>query len=145
MEERPTFRVVQSLDDLIKAYLVRGIVFVSEQRIGYREEIDEHEHAAVHVLGELGGEPIAAARIRFLGAFAKLERMAVRKEYRRRGYGSALLSFALQVARDHGFTRFKLHAQTSALPFYARHGFQPQGEIFHEVNIEHCLMVKEEE
>jgi len=144
MESQPTFRVVQSLDDLVKAYIVRGIVFVGEQEVSYREEVDEHEHAAVHILGEIDGEPIAAARIRLLGPWAKLERMAVRRQYRRRGYGSALLRFALDEARRRGFSKFKLHAQTAAEAFYAKHGFQAQGDIFLEANIEHRLMVREQ-
>jgi predicted GNAT family N-acyltransferase len=144
MESQPTFRIAASLDDLIEAYIVRAIVFMDEQGVSYREEVDEHEHAAVHILGEIDGEPMAAARLRFVDGFAKLERMAVRRQYRGRGYGSALLRFALDEARRCGFARFKLHAQTVALDFYARHGFQPRGDTFLEANIEHRLMIKEE-
>jgi len=144
MESRPTFRIAQSLDDLIKAFIVRGIVFMDEQGVSFREEMDEHEHAAVHILGELDGEPMAAARIRFVGAFAKLERMAVRREYRGRGYGRELLRFTMDTARQRGFTQFKLHAQTTALAFYAKQGFQPQGDTFLEANIQHRLMTRED-
>jgi predicted GNAT family N-acyltransferase len=143
MESKATFRVVRSLDDLIKALVVRGIVFVGEQGVSYAEEMDEHEHAAVHVLGELDGEPVAAARVRLLAGVAKLERMAVRKEFRGRGCGTDLLSFAMQVARDAGITRFKIHAQTAAAAFYEKHGFQRQGDTFTEAGIEHCLMILE--
>lgn len=144
MESRPTFRIAQSLDDLIKAFIVRGIVFMDEQGVSFREEMDEHEHAAVHILGELDGEPMAAARIRFVGAFAKLERMAVRREYRGRGYGRELLRFTMDTARQRGFTQFKLHAQTAALAFYAKQGFRPQGDTFLEANIQHRLMTRED-
>ena len=113
-----------------------------EQHVGYRDEMDEHEHAALHILGELDEEPIAAGRIRFIGAFAKIERLALRKEYRGRGYGDELLRFALEVARGLGFSKFKLHAQVAAKPFYARHGFKSQGETFLEANIQHRLMTK---
>jgi predicted GNAT family N-acyltransferase len=132
------------VDDLIKAFIVRGIVFMDEQHVSYREEVDEHEHAAVHILGELDGEPIAAGRIRFLGSFAKLERLALRKEYRGRGYRSELLRFAMDVARDSGYSTFKLHAQVTAQPFYLKHGFTIRGDTFLEADIEHCLMVREE-
>ncbi|MBN2129947.1 MAG: GNAT family N-acetyltransferase [Sedimentisphaerales bacterium] len=144
MDNRPTFRTAGSLEDLIKAFIVRGIVFMDEQGVSYREEMDEHEHAALHILGEIDGEPVAAARIRLLGPWAKLERMAVRKEYRGRGCGSELLRFAMEAARDRGVTQFKLHAQTAAQPFYAKHGFQPHGETFLEANIEHRLMIKQD-
>jgi predicted GNAT family N-acyltransferase len=144
MERKATFRVVRSLDDLIKALVVRGIVFVGEQGVSYAEEMDEHEHAAVHILGEIDGEPIAAARVRLLAGVAKLERMAVREEYRGRGCGTDLLNFAMQVAHDAGITRFKIHAQVAAAPFYEKHGFRRQGETFIEANIEHCLMIKDD-
>ncbi len=144
MKSQPTFRIARSLDDLMKVFMVRAIVFMEEQHIRCREEIDEHEHSALHVLGEIESEPVAAGRIRFLGDSAKLERLAVRKEYRSKGCGSKLLAFMIATARDAGFTRFKLHAQVAARRFYARQGFEVRGEPFLEVNIEHCLMVKEE-
>ena len=46
------FRVVQSLDELVKAFIVRGIVFIEEQRTNYSTEIDEYDHASVHIIGD---------------------------------------------------------------------------------------------
>lgn len=145
MENRPTFRIARSLDDLVKVFIVRGIVFLEEQRVSYRDEMDAHEHAAIHILGEIEGEPIAAGRIRFIGPSAKLERLAVRKPYRGRGYGDELVRFAMYVARDRGFNEFRLNAQIAARDFYARHGFHICGDNFIEANIEHCPMVREDE
>ena len=85
------FKIVESLDDLIKTYAVRAIVFIGEQKCPYDEEIDEHEHSSIHILGELNGEPIASARIRFPGSYAKLERIAVRKQWRGQGIGRKLV------------------------------------------------------
>ncbi len=144
MEKRP-FRIATSLDDVIKAYLVRAIVFMEEQRVAYAEEIDEFEHSALHILGEIEGEPFAAGRIRFLGEYAKLERIAVRKEYRGRGLGHDLVNYMMQVAREKGFRKFKMHAQAHLSDFYGVHGFRTKGDIFQEANIDHYLMVYEEE
>lgn len=144
MESQPTFKIVQSLDDLIKALIVRGIVFIGEQHVGYRDEVDEHEYSAVHILGELDGEPIAAARVRFDGPSAWLQRFAVRKEHRGRGYGAELLRFAMQVARRCGFSTFHIHAQVTAKRFYSKHGFEVRGDTFLKAGIEHCLMVRAE-
>ena len=138
------FRVAQSLDDYVKAVAVRAIVFVGEQGTSYAIERDEHEHASVHILGEIDGEPVAAGRIRAVDGYAKLERLAVRKEWRGRGHGDGLIEFMMQAARGLGFTRFKLHAQVAAKDFYARHGFTVVGDTFIEADIEHCLMVKDE-
>ena len=67
------FRIARSLDDLLKAYIVRAIVFIDEQRTPYAIEMDPHEHSAVHIIGEAEGEPFAAGRIRspaLMGALA---------------------------------------------------------------------------
>lgn len=62
------FKIVDSLDELIKVFIVRGIVFIDEQKVPYRIEMDKHELSALHILGELDGEPNARSGIsvRFL-------------------------------------------------------------------------------
>ncbi len=142
---KPVFHIAVSMDDVVKAFLVRAIVFMEEQQVSYTEEIDEFEHSALHIVGEIDGEPFAAGRIRFLGDYAKLERIAIRKAYRGRGSGHDLVAFMLQVARQQGFRKFKMHAQAHLAGFYGMHGFLTRGEIFQEANIDHYLMVYEEE
>jgi predicted GNAT family N-acyltransferase len=138
------FKVVTSFDDLLKVYAVRAIVFVEEQHCPYHIEVDEHEHSALHILGEMDGEPIAAARMRFLGKWAKMERIAVRKAQRGMGLGHQLVDFMMHTARERGFTSFKMHAQAHLTDFYAHHGFKTQGDLFQEAGIDHYLMVLEE-
>ncbi len=143
-ETHTHFRIVTTLDELIKAYLVRAIVFVEEQKVSYAEEVDEHEYACVHILGETAGEPMAAGRIRFLGEFAKLERICVRQAWRGRDLGHRLVDFMLDVARQRGFKKFKMHAQAHLAHFYGCHGFQAVGDLFDEAGIPHILMIKED-
>jgi predicted GNAT family N-acyltransferase len=138
------FRICTTLDDLSKAFMVRAIVFMEEQRVAYAEEVDELEHSALHILGEIDGEPMAAGRIRFLGEYAKLERIAVRQAWRGRGLGHSLVEYMLAVARERGFVKFKMHAQAHLVDFYRVHRFEPRGEIFQEAAIDHYLMVREE-
>ena len=137
-------RVVKSLDDLAKVHAVRAIVFCEEQGVAYDIELDDDDHCALHILGELEGEPVAAGRIRFLGEFAKFERLAIRKAYRGKGYGNQLLHYMLGIAREQGFSKIKLNAQVASAKFYAKHGFVIKGEEFIEANIPHCLMLKED-
>ncbi len=138
------FRICTNLDDLGKAFMVRAIVFMEEQQVAYAEEVDELEHSALHILGEEEGEPMAAGRIRFLGEYAKLERIAIRKAWRGRGLGHSLVEYMLDVARERGFRKFKMHAQAHLVDFYGVHGFVPRGEMFQEAKIDHFLMVREE-
>jgi predicted GNAT family N-acyltransferase len=138
------FRIVTSLDDLIKVFIVRGIVFLEEQRVPYSIEMDEHEYSALHILGEIESEPIASGRLRFSGEWAKLERIAVRKQYRKKGFGHQLVEYMLQVARQRGFRKYKMHAQLQLRDYYAKHGFKVQGDKFKEANIDHYLMIRED-
>lgn len=141
--EHPTFHIASTFDDLLKVMSVRAIVFIEEQQCPYEIEVDGQDHAAIHLLGEWNGEPIAAGRIRFFHPYAKLERLAVRQQFRGRGYGDRMLQLMMATARDRGFERMKMHAQVRAAEFYRKRGFQRRGDIFVEADIEHVLMVYE--
>lgn len=138
------FRVVTSQDDLKKVFEIRTLVFCEEQAVPYEIEIDEYEDTSIHILGEFEGEPVACGRLRFIEDYAKLERLAILKAYRGKGYGSLLLEFLLSVAREKGFNVFKLHAQISSEQFYIKHDFKSVGDEFFEANIAHKVMVKYE-
>ena len=144
MEAPVLFRLADSPDDLLKAVAVRAIVFMDEQRIAYAEEIDGLDAGALQILGELAGEPVATARIRFLGDTAKLERLAIRQAWRGQGLGDRLLEFMLATARARGFRRFKLHGQTRLRAFYEKHGFRAEGAPFLEAGIPHILLRRED-
>jgi predicted GNAT family N-acyltransferase len=136
------FKIATTQEELIKVFIVRAIVFMDEQKVPYAIEMDEHEDSATHILGEIDNEPVAAGRLRFLGEWAKLERIAVRKEYRKRGYGHEIVEYMLAVARDRGFHKFRMHAQAYLSDYYAQHGFTIQGDLFQEAGINHYLMIR---
>lgn len=138
------FKKACSLDDLVRVFVVRGIVFCAGQGVSYALERDEYDCSAIHILGEVDSEPAAAGRIRAVDGWAKLERIAVRRRFRGRGFGHRLTDFMLETARQSGFSRFKMHAQAHLEDFYRRHGFRPRGEIFDEAGIDHVLMILEE-
>jgi len=137
------FKIATTMDDLIKAYAVRAVVFIGEQKCPYDIEIDEHEHSSIHILGEIDGEPFAAARLRFPGPYAKLERIAIRQEWRGQGLGHQLVDYMIEQCRKRGFTTIKMHAQAYLVDYYAKHGFIRQGELFDEAGIDHYLMILE--
>ncbi len=138
------FKIVFSMDELMKAFAVRAVVFIGEQKCPYDIEIDEFEHSSIHIIGEIENEPIAAARIRFPGNWAKLERIAVRKEWRGNNYGHQLVDFMIRYCLDLGFHTMKMNAQAHLVDFYAKHGFERVGEMFYEAGIEHYQMVRRE-
>lgn len=132
------------MDDMVKVFVVRGIVFCSDQAVPYDLERDEYDCSAIHILGEVNGEPAAAGRIRAVDGWAKLERISVRRRFRGHGFGHRLTDFMVAVGKQSGFTLFKMHAQAHLENFYHSHGFRARGKIFNEAGIDHILMVLEE-
>ncbi len=138
------FKVVTNLEDLVKVFIVRGIVFVEEQGVPYEIEHDAYDLSATHILGEMDGEPFAAGRIRALGEYAKLERVAIRKSYRGKNLGHKLTDFMMSVAKEQGFKKYKVHAQVYLAEFYRKHGFEIVGDMFKEAGIDHYLMIRDD-
>ncbi len=154
-------RIATTPADRLKCICIRAIVFMHEQHCPYAEEIDGLDEGALHVLGEvetahgpenINTEPVATARIRFLGepatddsagGWAKLERIAIREAWRGGGHGHELVEFLVETARSRGYTRLKMHAQSHLVEFYERHGFVARGEEFVEAGILHRVMVRE--
>lgn len=124
-------RVVRNEQELIKAFLVRGIVYMHEQNCPYDEEFDLNDFTSTQILGLVDGEPALTARIRYFSGFAKLERLAIREAYRGKGYGHALLQFMLRLCEQKGYREFYLHAQKRLEPFYEQYGFRRVGDNFH--------------
>jgi len=117
---------------------IRRIVFVAEQQVPEALEWDGLDSEAVHLLAEgADGRPVATARLLPSG---QIGRMAVLKPHRRRGIGRALLLRLLEIAAAEGYPRPFLNAQVSALDFYHRIGFEPEGEVFDEAGIPHLRM-----
>ncbi len=76
------------------------------------------------------------------GGRFKLERMAVERSLRGTGAGAALLGAAEREAARHGAAEIVLHAQTRVQTFYTASGYEPEGDVFLEEDIEHVLMRK---
>lgn len=123
---------------------IRFEVFVDEQKVPAELELDETDRTAFHVLArDRSGKACGTARL-FADSHepgtAHIGRMAVAAAARGTGCGSALLVALLQFARIEGYRRVTLSAQTHALPFYARHGFQAEGDEYLDAGIVHRRM-----
>ncbi|SDW97685.1 GNAT family N-acetyltransferase [Nitrosomonas oligotropha] len=118
--------------------VVRTAVFIREQLVLEELEWDQFDAVSVHALAvNNAGQPVGTARLLPDG---HIGRMAVLKEWRGQGLGSALLTRLLQVlVKRHQF-QAQLHAQTSAIPFYKKFGFEIVGEEFIEADIPHVKM-----
>jgi len=119
---------------------IRFKVFVEEQRVPLEIEVDAHDATSIHALAyaEDGGA-IGTGRLLPDG---HIGRMAVRKEWRGRGVGAAILGALIAEARRLGHAEVALSAQTHALEFYRRFGFVAEGEVYDDAGIPHQAMRK---
>jgi predicted GNAT family N-acyltransferase len=117
-----TVRVVRNFEDMSKIILIRSATYMTEQLCTFDEEFDGNDFCATHLIGEVNGEPAGCVRIRYFGGFAKLERLAVRPEFRR----SRLMWRLVKAAFDHcackGFTKLYAHAREDLVPAWERFG-----------------------
>ena len=74
--------VARSFDDLMRVVSIRSAVYIGEQECPYDEEFDGNDTSSTHLIGYAGREPAGCIRVRYFAGFAKIERLAVRKEYR---------------------------------------------------------------
>jgi predicted GNAT family N-acyltransferase len=125
---RIEIKIARGLDDLMMAYAIRAAVYIAEQDCPYREEFDGNDHCATHFLGFFDDEPAGCLRARFFAGFAKLERLAVRKNYRRSTLAFALARAGIAHARRKGYTKVYGHAREGLESFWARAGAKPMSD-----------------
>jgi len=135
-------RRVRDRDELREAVRLRHDVFVVEQGVPEREELDGRDHQGLHLVAVDGEELLGTCRIVMVGATAQFSRLAVRAAARRRGIATALLTAADAETRAAGGRRIVLHAQTYACPLYENLGYRAHGRAFWEAGIEHVAMEK---
>jgi len=143
-------RLVETEAERKAAFDLRIRVFVGEQGVPREEELDDYDDAATHAVALMGNRVVGTGRMltpdtsshEALGGAARIGRMAVDAEWRRRGIGGRILTALEDVASQSGLDRAVLHAQTYVKSFYAGHGYVEEGDVFLEVGIEHVQMGK---
>ncbi|MFG2935320.1 GNAT family N-acetyltransferase [Streptomyces sp. NPDC048282] len=141
-------RVAEDPADLEACFAVRKQVFVVEQGVPEDLEYDEYDATALHVLAvREDGVPLGTGRLLYGEPAAEktggdlslgsLGRLAVSQEARGLGVGVALVRAIEEAARARGLAAVDLHAQTHALGFYERLGYQPYGAEYEEAGIPH--------
>lgn len=117
--------VVNSIDQFLRVLSIRAAVFMAEQVCPYEEEFDGNDFAGNHLLGFVGDEPAGCARIRYFAGFAKIERVAVRAEYRHSRLAFELASAAIDLCRKKGYRTLYCHSQRRWARLWKRFGFVP--------------------
>ncbi|MGM0874664.1 MAG: GNAT family N-acetyltransferase [Bacillota bacterium] len=133
---------VMTEEQLEDAYSVRRTVFVHEQQVPEEEEIDQFEDDSSHVVLYDNNEPVGAGRVRVLDGIGKLERICVLSTSRQKGAGKLIVNKLEDVATAQGVSKLKLNAQTHAIPFYERLGYETVSDVFMDAGIPHVTMIK---
>lgn len=128
----------------LDAVLIRQTVFITEQGVPKELELDHNEHKCIYlVLYSDDDEAIATCRLLPISTSTiKLQRMAVKKEFRGQAYGRYIIEAAEEVAKKNDYKTIALGAQITAIGFYERLGYKKFGELFWDAGIEHYQMNK---
>jgi predicted GNAT family N-acyltransferase len=117
---------------------IRATVFVDEQKVPAELELDAWDPQCLHAVAFDGaGHALGTGRLLPDG---HIGRMAVLQAARGTGVGSALLVALMEAARLRGHGAAVLSAQTHAVPFYRRHGYEVIGGEYLDCNIPHVDM-----
>lgn len=132
-------RIANELDKK-SVFELRFEVFVNEQNVPPEIEVDEHDADALHIIAKHDGVTVGCARVILSDHDAHIGRLAVKKSYRGRGFGSLICHFAVDYCIKNGCNNIWLNSQLHAVKFYERLGFQKQGDLFSEAGILHFKM-----
>jgi predicted GNAT family N-acyltransferase len=100
-------------------------------------EWDGMDENAMHFLVFKDEEAIGCARAVVIKNYMQLGRMAVLKEYRGQGIGSALLEKAIVTAKLNQISSIHISAQCYAIDFYLKFGFKVMSDIYLDAEIPH--------
>jgi predicted GNAT family N-acyltransferase len=116
--------LARNFEDLNRITAIRSAVYIGEQQCPYEEEFDGNDLAATHLLGYVGHEPAGCLRIRYFADFAKIERLAIRAEFRKTRTAFQLVRAAFRLCQKKGYTKIYGHSQKRLVNFWSRFGFR---------------------
>ncbi|TGE15810.1 GNAT family N-acetyltransferase [Hymenobacter elongatus] len=135
-----------TLAELYDLLQLRMAVFIVEQNCPF-QDIDGKDADAYHLLGYTEQGRLAAyARLFDAGHYyeqVSIGRVAVSLDYRRYGFGKALMQQAITHCETlFGSQPIKIGAQQYLMAFYQSFGFMQLGEMYLEDDIPHIYMVR---
>jgi len=116
--------IARTFEDLARVISVRSAVYVGQQECPYEEEFDGNDLCATHLLSYVGHEPAGCMRVRFFADFAKIERLAIREEFRKSRAAFQLVRAGFRLCQKKGYTRVYGHSQKRLVNFWSRFGFK---------------------
>jgi len=134
--------IVEDDSEKEQAFLLRRRVFVEEQGVDPDLEFDGEDRRARHVVAMLDGRIVGCLRMVLEDEqLCHPGRLAVDKDFRGKGIGSALMWFCIKDMKEYGFSSAIIHAQAYLKEFYEGFGFEVVGDLFMEAGLQHYHMV----
>ena len=135
-------RPVLDFNDFTRVIAVRSATYLAEQFCTFDEEFDGNDLCASQFLGTIDGDAAGTVRVRYFGDFCKVERLAVRKEYRKSKLAYKLVRATLEHARSKGVTKAYGHSRADLVRFWRVFGFReiPGRPKFTFANVEYVEM-----
>lgn len=137
-----TVKIVETKEEMNKAYEIRKTVFIEEQNVPPEIEVDQYEDEAIHFVCYDEEKVIGAGRLRFVGEHGKLERICVLKPYRGKSFGKKIIAAMEKEIVNKGYQKALLNAQTHAKEFYEQLGYIVISDEFIDAGIPHVTMEK---
>ena len=137
MKNNLKIEIVKWTDGLSQLKNIREKVFIQEQKVTPQLEWDGMDEKAIHFLVFNDKAAIGCARAIVIKDHMQLGRMAVLKEYRGQGIGSALLEKAMTIAKLNQLSAIYISAQCHAIDFYKKFGFEVKSDIYLDAEIPH--------
>ena len=143
-QEGLTLKPVVTPMDMWNVTNIRELVFRKEQKVPYEEdEVFEEQLEAKTYLIYLKDKVIGTIRYRLVNDEYKVERFAILKEYRGKGYGKQAFNYFVELlATKFNPCTITLNSQEAVIGFYEACGFIKEGDMFMEAGINHIKMNK---
>lgn len=125
------------------AFRIRTTVFIGEQSVPVHEEIDDYDCFVPIFIAYEDEKALGTARVIIKNEdVAKIGRVAVLKESRKKGVGKNLMLEAMNYIKGQTTAKeIQLDAQLPAVKFYEGLGFTSYGEVFKDAGIDHVTMI----
>ncbi|MBI2129392.1 GNAT family N-acetyltransferase [Candidatus Woesearchaeota archaeon] len=109
-------------DEVLQVIFLRRKVLVSENRYSiFKSEPDKYDLTSKIYVAKQGNKVIGTARVRKEGNIYRIQRMAICKNYRKKGTGTRIIK---KILKDFINKRIYLMSPKSSVSFYEQFGFK---------------------
>lgn len=134
-------RPIKDRRELEEMYYQRWLVLREPLGMELGSEKDDRDDNAFHLIAVCNSQIVASARLRELSPDeGTIAYVAVLPQFQHQGIGTKLIHKLIETATQKNFKRLKLKSRLTALNFYKKLGFSPEGQPFDYLGIPHIFM-----